>query len=68
VLALSDLEVELGGVVLGGVVELGGIEVGVVELVVGDGDDTVETGGDEETTERKLAWQYTWMEKEDQKW
>jgi len=52
VLVLSDLELELVGVVLGGVVELGGIEVGVVELVVGDGDDTVETGGDEETTER----------------
>jgi len=33
VLVLSDLEVELGGVVLGGVVELGGIEVGVMSEI-----------------------------------
>jgi len=43
VLRISDLKLELGGV-----------EEGVVEVVVGDGDDTVETGNNEGTTERGL--------------
>lgn len=67
-LRLPELELELRGAELVGVVVLGGIELGVVEIVVGDGDDTDETGGDEETaTERGLAWQHTSMEKENQK-